>query len=233
MELHTEEEVERFLVTDTDKFWPGDYDTPFFKKHNAVVPRIDDHYTSLRYKTRVVCFLFDKQEYGSEYKELRDDAKFLATRDNLRIGVVDNQRVIKKIKAKYGVKMFSKISMSSLVLRRYDGELIYYDLTSEDHVYAHHWINKKSMKEVDVLENENYRIYELMRQPMFLVFVDFDDNRYSKKSAQAMEVIKEIAPKYSHVLGFLQVNNTQYAGRKRILGITWDELPAMAFNMFD
>ena len=46
-----------------------------------------------------------------------------------------------------------------------------------------------------------------------------------------MEVIKEVAPKYTHILGFFYVNNTQFWHRKRILGVTWDELPSMAFNM--
>lgn len=34
-------------------------------------------------------------------------------------------------------------------------------------------------------------------------------------------------------MGFFYVNNTQFMHRKRILGVTWDELPAMAFNMID
>jgi len=43
------------------------------------------------------------------------------------------------MKAKYSVRMFSTIAMSSLVLKRYDGELLNYDLTSEDHVFIHNW----------------------------------------------------------------------------------------------
>lgn len=54
--------------------------------------------------------------------------------------------------------MFSSVSLSSLVLKRYDGELKYYDLTSEDHVFVHNWVNKNSVKEVDELTNESYRI---------------------------------------------------------------------------
>ena len=34
-------------------------------------------------------------------------------------------------------------------------------------------------------------------------------------------------------MGFFYVNNTAFYHRKRILGVTWDELPAMAFNMID
>jgi len=57
-------------------------------------------------KTRVICFLWDKHEYSEEYKQLRNDAKFLAARDNLRIAFVGNQKLIKKMKAKYSARMF-------------------------------------------------------------------------------------------------------------------------------
>jgi len=66
---------------------------------------------------------------------------------------------------------------------------------------------------------------------MFLCFVDFVDPRYSKASYAAVESLKEVAPKYSHIIGFFHVNNTNMWQRKRVLGVTWDELPAMAFNM--
>jgi hypothetical protein len=137
------------------------------------------------------------------------------------------------MKAKYGVKMFTSLAMSSLVLKRYDGDFENYDLTSEDHVHIHVWINKRSVKSVDELTNEGYNIYGLLRQPMFLVFVDFEDKRYANKSYNAVEVIKEIAPKYMHLMGFFYVNNSYFQQRKRVLGVTWDELPSMAFNMVD
>lgn len=98
---------------------------------------MENYYSTLRVKTRVICFLWDKTEYKEEFKDLKQSAKFLATRDNLRVGFVDNQKLIKKMKAKYSTRMFSSVSMSSLVLKRYDGELVYYDLTSEDHLYFH------------------------------------------------------------------------------------------------
>jgi len=169
--LKSEEEVEAFL--DNDRFWQGDYQTPFFKGHLDLVQRVEEHYETLRVKTRVICFLWDKKEYKAEFNELRQDALYLATRDNLRIGYVDNQKLIKKMKHKYSVKMFSPIAMSSLVLKRYDGEIVNYDLTSSEHVFAHIWINKNSLKEVDELTTEAYKIYDLLRQAMFLTFVDF------------------------------------------------------------
>mmetsp|Transcript_4711 Transcript_4711/g.4394 ORF Transcript_4711/g.4394 Transcript_4711/m.4394 type:complete len:149 (+) Transcript_4711:879-1325(+) len=123
--------------------------------------------------------------------------------------------------------------MTGLVLKRYDGEFFSYDITSGEDMAFHFWINKNSMKDVDELNNESYKIYELLRQPMFLTFVDFDDKRYAKASYKAVEVMKQVAPKFGHLMGLMYCNNTQFQQRKRVLGITWDELPAMAFNTLD
>ena len=73
--------------------------------------------------------------------------------------MVDNQRLVRKVKAgKYGPRLFSPVSMSSLVLRRYDGEIKFHDITGDDHKSAHHFINKNSLKEVEELHTESYRI---------------------------------------------------------------------------
>jgi hypothetical protein len=130
--LKTEEEVEDFF-NDIDDPWYQDQTTPYFKK--AGVPPIPyaAHYEKLKLKTRVVAFFYDKTEYKAEFKELKEDARFLATRDNLRIGVVDNPRIIKKLKQKHQTAWFSAHSLSSLVLKRYDGEFKMFDFASEDH----------------------------------------------------------------------------------------------------
>ena len=76
--------------------------------------------------------------------------------------------------------------MSSLVLKRYDGEVLFYDITGDDHIFIHNWINKHSLKDVEELTTESYKIQELLRQPMFLTFVDFEDPRYEKDCYQAV-----------------------------------------------
>lgn len=207
--LTSEEEIEKFL--DQKTFWEPDYNTTFFRKiKSEYVPRMEDHYGQLKIQTRVICFLWDKKEYKEEYNSLKNDAKFLSTRENLRIGFVDNQKLIKKIKAKYSTKMFTNIAMSSLVLKRYDGELENYDLTGDDHVHIHVWINKRSLKPVDELNTESYAIYGLLRQPTFFLFVDFNDPKYSKQCYKAVEVLKEVAPKFMHLMGFFYVHNSQF-----------------------
>jgi hypothetical protein len=48
--------------------------------------------------------------------------------------------------------------MTSLVLKRYDGEFMNLDLTSGDETPFHFWMNKMSMKEVEELTGESYKI---------------------------------------------------------------------------
>jgi hypothetical protein len=64
---------------------------------------------------------------------------------------------------KWGPRLFATVSMSSIVLRRYDGTIKYHDLTGDDHVGIAQWINKNTLKEVEELSNESYRISELLR----------------------------------------------------------------------
>ena len=46
-----------------------DETTGFFKKEN---PSLGDHYGKLKHKTRVLVFMFDKEEYQTEMKIIRD-----------------------------------------------------------------------------------------------------------------------------------------------------------------
>jgi hypothetical protein len=73
-----------------------------------MLPNLTEHWNQHRIKTHVVCFLYDKQEYKEELNNLRRDARLLATRDNLRIALVDNQRLVRKMKtSKFGSKLFA------------------------------------------------------------------------------------------------------------------------------
>ena len=136
-------------------------------RESGRLPQVTDHWNSdkeTRIKTHVVCFLYDKGEYKEELQNLRREAKHLATRDNLRIALVDNPKLVRKMKiGKYGNKLFAHVSMSSMDLRRYDGALKVLDITGGDTVQFSPWINKQSLKEVEELDNESYRVQELAR----------------------------------------------------------------------
>ena len=51
-----------------------------------------------------------------------------AKREELRIGMVTDTKLIKKYKAKYGSLMFPESAYSSLILKRFDGQFYSLDL---------------------------------------------------------------------------------------------------------
>ena len=42
-----------------------------------------------------------------------------------------------------------------------------------------------------------------------------------------------MVPKYGHLFDFYYCENEVWKSRKRLMGITWDDLPSLAFNMLD
>lgn len=82
---------------------------------------LKDLYKSRKTKTRVIAFIYDKQDYIDELKNLRLTGRFSAKRDELRIGLVTDKKIIKKYKAKYGTLWFPEGTYSTVVLKRYDG----------------------------------------------------------------------------------------------------------------
>jgi hypothetical protein len=87
-----------FLNTSNEHQWSGDLNGPLFKKAAADKIPILENYADLTFKTRVVCFFFDKGEYKEDIQRLRDDARKLALRSNLRIAQVTDNKMIKRMK---------------------------------------------------------------------------------------------------------------------------------------
>jgi len=46
-------------------------------------------------------------------------------------------------------------------------------------------------------------------------------------------VFESIAPKYSQYIGLMYADTRRYAGKRMMLGVTWDDVPALAFSMTD
>ena len=120
---------------------------------------------------------------------------------------VDDKKLIKKMKNK-NAYWFDSTGLTSIVLKRYDGEFAYQDLSADNTVF-HHWVNKNSLKEVEDLTAETYKIQEQLRQPMLVLFVNFEhpDPKVQKASYHAREVMKQIAPKYNQFIGIMVANN--------------------------
>ncbi len=105
VKLETEDDVVRFLGLnlgegDLPDFWENDYNTTFLRQLGpGAIPQISEHWRSHTHRTRVVCFIYDTKEYKEEVQNLKRDAKVVSTRENLRVGLVTNQRLVKKMKA--------------------------------------------------------------------------------------------------------------------------------------
>ena len=56
----------------------------------------------MKHKTRVLVFMFDKDEYQAEMKSIRESARICAQRLGLRVGLVEDPKLIRLYKAKKG-----------------------------------------------------------------------------------------------------------------------------------
>jgi len=174
LHLQTEEEVVAFMEQ-SDTIFPGEYETKFFKKSKDQIPSISDQYALMRVKTRVLVFFYNVDEYKPELKQLKNAARYLAARANLRVAYCDNKFLIKKMKQRYAALWFTKVALSSAVIKRYDGRYENFDITSGDTINFGQWISKNSLKQVEELTPETNLIIEQLRQPVFIAFVDFND----------------------------------------------------------
>ena len=112
--LETAKEVETFLESNVEYV----ESTGFFRNKNAP---LGNNYDDLRLKTRVIAFIFDKDEYEQELKYIREVGKLTAQRISLRIGLVTDPRLIRKYKESYGTYWFpDNVQLSTIIVQRYD-----------------------------------------------------------------------------------------------------------------
>lgn len=89
-----------------------------------------------------MAFLFDTDEYSEELKNLKNAGRLSAKREELRIGLVTDKKLIKKYKAKYGSTWFPEVTYSTIILKRYDGQITHYDLIDHKQISLFYWITK-------------------------------------------------------------------------------------------
>lgn len=95
MPLDSEEAIEQFLDVSIDVVET----TGFLKKE---LPSLGDHYMRLKHKTRVLVFMFDKEEYETEMKTIRDSGRLNSARLSVRMGLVTDPKLIRLYKARKG-----------------------------------------------------------------------------------------------------------------------------------
>lgn len=71
---------------------------------------------------------------------------------------------------------------------------------------------------------DTFKIFEIIRQPIVVAFVDFkksNDKKVFKESSNLVDkVFKELAPKYYNGLIFAYADNDIYRNHRKLLGIT-------------
>mmetsp|Transcript_16561 Transcript_16561/g.28176 ORF Transcript_16561/g.28176 Transcript_16561/m.28176 type:complete len:297 (+) Transcript_16561:287-1177(+) len=170
VQLKSEEEIELFL--DQKKEW---VEKSKFIKGAAEDLVMGDAYKRLQFKTRVIAFFYSKQDYDEELNAVRDVARRLARREQFRIALVSDPEIIKSLREK--TSWFHDNSPNALVLKRYDGEEFNIDTIEVNVVSnAYAWVVKKSIKEVEELNDELFSVYNMMQQPIAICYVDFDSS---------------------------------------------------------
>lgn len=95
------------------------------------------------------------------------------------------------------------------------------------------WIAQKSTKYVDELTAAAYQTTEPARLPIFMIFADFSSPERQKKSQALIKNMEEIAKIWEDQFKVFWTTDERQVNQRRTLGVTWEELPAMAFNSLD
>lgn len=232
--LTSEEEIFKFLDNSESTIWNGDLSgTLLAKDYNFNDGgRMNRLAKEMGYNTRVVAFIYDKSEYAEEIKILRTHAQILANRYNLRVGIVTDERLVKMMKKSHEY-LFPEFGMSCLVLKRYDGQIIKANLAELDAAAYLWWMTVKTTKAVDELKPASFQMNELANIPMIILFVDFSNPKVAEKSADLIKLMESIAPNFEQRFQFHWTDDENQLENKRTLGVTWDELPAMAVNSLE
>ena len=156
----------------------------------------------------------------------------LSNRYNLRVGLVTGEKLVTKMK-KAHPELFNEAGMSSMVLRRYDGSLHKLNVNEVQPARYLWWITIKTSKPVDELTPGIFQLTESARMPMILIFVDFSNPRVAEKSENLIKIFEELEPAFNERFQFFWTTDPRQLEQRRILGVTWDELPAFALNSLD
>ena len=76
---------------------------------------------------------------------------------------------------------------------------------------------------------------ELANLPMIIIFVDFNslDEKTARESRELVTLMEEMAVGIDHMFKIYWTDEPQQLDQRRLLGITWDELPSMGVNTLE
>lgn len=111
-----------------------DYNTKFFKNYLKVYGHQEtairfysqEEFNTYKFATRVLVIIYDKQDYDEELKDIKNAARFLANRDEVRLAILNDAKIIKKLKKE--TSWFSRSSFNSFIVKRYDEKVFVTDM---------------------------------------------------------------------------------------------------------
>jgi len=68
--------------------------------------------------------------------------------------------------------------------------------------------------------------------PMYILFIDTNGPNV-KESKQLVQNMQQVAPVFEHLFKVFIADTPEYLNQRRLLGVTWPELPSMAFNTLE
>lgn len=156
LDLDSEAAIEQFLDNQREVV----ESTSFFKKSS---PALGDSYGRLKYKTRVLVFILDRDEYETELKFAKDAGRLLASRVSHRIGLVTDRTLIRLYKSRKGALWFNDyVQSSTIVLQRFDDRYFSLDILQLDgYGTLVHFIIKRSLLPVTEIDDESNLLVEM------------------------------------------------------------------------
>jgi hypothetical protein len=133
--LTSEEEIDSFIEMENE--WKEKTD---FMRNDQNGMGVG--YKNLTIKMRAIVFFPDKSEYKNEYKNVKQAAEDSGNRDDLRVGIVTDRKLVKLYKDTYGLEWFPSLSSNCIVLFKQGREKNrIYDLQTEQ-LNVKMWLNK-------------------------------------------------------------------------------------------
>jgi len=182
-----------------------------------------------------VAFWYGKDEWSEEINAYKTAAMRNAGRVNLRVAQVTDPQLINRMK-KAHPEMFNTMSgLSVMLLKRYDGHLEKLDLNISPAGNYNWWMNARSSKPVDQLSRASFQLTEYANLPMVIIFLDFNsaDERTARESHEVVSILEETAVGIDHMFKFYWTEDGASMKQRRLLGVTWDELPAIGLNTLE
>uniref|UniRef100_A0A7S3NQN2 Thioredoxin domain-containing protein n=1 Tax=Euplotes crassus TaxID=5936 RepID=A0A7S3NQN2_EUPCR len=220
--LKSKEDIDKF--TNTTLEW--EENTPFPSQP------IPDYFKNYQMVTRVVAFVKDKSDLKSELQDLKEAALDSAIRNDLRVAKVTKKSLVDYYKKKMGDLWFDEYSHNSIVLfsnTENTRDTRYYNLDA-DNIPILEFLCKRSMAPVPKLNAFVQRIHTVLKKPLFIAFVDFNDIHSADQSRDLIKTLRILEDTLKYVVFGRIEDNESHTQRKRDIGITWDGLPTLAYS---